>query len=94
MASVTIKDIPDNLLIRLRERAAADKRSLNKEVIHLLDAALSTSREADVHRYERQAKDHVRLWSALAGRWQSKLTTASEIKAIYARRTKGRAVDL
>jgi plasmid stability protein len=32
MASVTIKDIPVEILERLRQRAAADHRSLNKEV--------------------------------------------------------------
>ena len=94
MASVTIKDIPDDLLARLRDRAAADKRSLNREVLHLLDLALSEYREAEVARHERQARDHVRLWSSFAGRWQSKHDTASEIKAVYARRTKGRRVDL
>ena len=94
MASVTIKDLPDDLLARLRERAAADKRSLNREVLHLLDTALSGAREADLVRHERQARDHVRLWSALAGRWQSNRDTASEIKNVYARRTKGRAVNL
>ncbi len=94
MASVTITDIPSDLLARLRERAAADKRSLNREVIHLLDTVLSGEREADLARYERQAQDHARLWTALAGRWQSKCDTASEVKAIYARRTKGRRVDL
>jgi plasmid stability protein len=41
MTSVTIKDIPDELMERLRRRAAKDHRSLNKEAVHLLEAALS-----------------------------------------------------
>ena len=41
MPSLTIKDIPDPLLTRLRQRAATDRRSLNREVLHLLDRALA-----------------------------------------------------
>ena len=41
MPSLTIKDIPDPLLTRLRQRAATDRRSLDREVIHLLDRALA-----------------------------------------------------
>jgi plasmid stability protein len=41
MPSITIKDIPDKLLERLRRRAQEDKRSMNREAIHLLDLALA-----------------------------------------------------
>jgi plasmid stability protein len=40
MASILIKDVPVALHERLREAAARDHRSLNKEVIALLEAAL------------------------------------------------------
>jgi plasmid stability protein len=40
MTSILIKDIPPLLHERLREAAARDHRSLNKEVIALLEAAL------------------------------------------------------
>ena len=40
MASILIKDIPLPLHERLREAAIRDHRSLNKEVISLLEAAL------------------------------------------------------
>jgi len=37
MASLTIRDIPDEVLARLRERAAANRRSLNSEILLLLE---------------------------------------------------------
>jgi plasmid stability protein len=43
MASILIKDIPADLHERLREAAARDHRSLNKEVVALLEAALAVS---------------------------------------------------
>jgi plasmid stability protein len=41
MASILIKDIPIDLHERLRQAAQRDHRSLNKEVIALLEEALS-----------------------------------------------------
>ena len=40
MASLTIKNIPEDLLKRLRVKAASDRRSLTKEVVHLLETVL------------------------------------------------------
>ena len=40
MASILIKDIPADLHERLRQAAQRDHRSLNKEVIALLEAVL------------------------------------------------------
>ena len=41
MASILIKDIPADLHDRLRRAAVCDHRSLNREVIALLEAALA-----------------------------------------------------
>jgi plasmid stability protein len=38
MATLTIKNIPDTLVKRLKRRAAQHRRSLNSEVIDMLDA--------------------------------------------------------
>jgi len=40
MSSLTIKDLPDKLLERLRRRARMDKRSMNQRSTCLLDLAL------------------------------------------------------
>ena len=37
MASITIRDIPDDLLERFKEIAKEDQRSINAEVIEILD---------------------------------------------------------
>jgi plasmid stability protein len=37
MATLTIRDVPDGLYQRLKEIAASERRSLNAEVIVLLD---------------------------------------------------------
>lgn len=44
MPSLTIKGIPDDILARLRQRAEAERRSLNQQAICLLETALDESR--------------------------------------------------
>ena len=41
MATLTIPYLPDNLLGWLRERATEDRRSLDQELVHLLDWVLA-----------------------------------------------------
>lgn len=95
VTSVTIKDIPDEILERLRQRAAADHRSLNKEVIHLLGAALSNVFAPDdtAHRAE-VADRQAEAWNRLAGRWDSDQEVEAEIADIYSARSEGRDIPL
>jgi hypothetical protein len=47
MASVLIKNLPDSLHHQLKRRAERHHRSLNKEVIALIEAALTIPQEDD-----------------------------------------------
>jgi plasmid stability protein len=95
MTSVTIKDIPDELMERLRRRAAKDHRSLNKEAIHLLEAALSGLVPTDDAAHRKAAvEQQAEAWSRLAGHWESDRTVEEEIGEIYASRTEGRESSL
>jgi plasmid stability protein len=49
MSSVCIKNIPDHLHARLKEQALRNRRSLNQEIVLLLEAAVSggTGRRPD-----------------------------------------------
>ncbi len=95
MPSITIKDMPDTLLERLRRRAQEDKRSINREASHLLDLALTGQPvDQDMVSKIREVESQVKAWRKLAGLWDSDLDTADEIARIYAARTPGRRVGL
>lgn len=95
MASVTIKNIPDEILERLRRRAAADHRSLNKEVIYLLGASLSNTLAPDDPVYRKEVADRqAEAWTRLAGRWDSDQRVEDEIADIYSARSEGRDIAL
>ena len=81
MPTLTIRDVPPELLDRLRRRAKQDRRSLTQEVIHLVELALNDSLLSPAAQAER--------WMRL-GRWKSRHGAKEEIAAIYKARTRGR----
>lgn len=93
MASLTLKNLPDDLLMRLRARAAADHRSLSREVLHLLDRALSSPDIDRLHEYRTQAEAQIEAWKRIAGRWASTRSPREERAQVYRGRTRGRKVD-
>ena len=48
MATLNVKNFPDSLYDRLRERAAAERRSIAGEVVHLLGRAIEQSEPASI----------------------------------------------
>jgi len=92
MPSLTLKNIPEPLLERLRERAGADRRSLTQEILFLLEEALARfPRERGM---EAQARGQADAWSKLSGGWRSDLDPEEEADRILAARTRGRDVEL
>jgi plasmid stability protein len=91
MASITIKNIPDPLLARLRALAEDDDRSLNKEMIHLLEEAVQRRQMAETEdSLGELALRQGAAWRALRGRWESE----DDGRALMNARTPGREIDL
>ena len=65
MASITIKGVPDQLLAQLRKRAAMEGRSMNKEIIRLLDLSLSAQRTHPAEQHRTLAVMQAEAWSRL-----------------------------
>lgn len=94
MASLTLKNIPDSLLERLRARAAEDRRSVSQEMIHLLEISLDAAPGSAHRDLLATARAQAEAWDRLAGRWQSDQSADEEIRDILAARTSGRAIEL
>jgi plasmid stability protein len=91
MSSITIKNIPEDLLAKVRERPSAENRSVNKEFIQLVEASLEGERAGAVARG--LAAQQVAAWSKRVGQWAGE-DPAVETAAIYAARSQGRDVEL
>ena len=91
MASITLKNLPEKTLARLRALARRERRSLNLQAISLIEDGL---RRVPRARVSRDGTTQVAAWRELGGRWRSDASARKEIDAIYQARTGGRAVEL
>lgn len=91
MASITLKNVPDELLEDLRETALEERRSINQQALQLLVEALGTRKRTG---RTPKARGQLAAWRALAGKWRSDEDAATEVKRVYTMRSRGRKVDL
>ena len=94
MASLTLKNLPDELLRALRDVADRDRRSLTREIIHLLESALRGRVEEPAAPRSFGANAQLAAWRKLAGKWESDVDRATETGRLMKRRTTGRKVEL
>lgn len=108
MPALTIRNIPDRTLERLRTRAARQHRSLNGEILALFEEAAGEAQEGPVYMPPvplppkptfgtlRAADRRKRLEKlrSLAGSWIDERSTEEIIADIVGSRTMGREVNL
>ena len=94
MATITIRNIPDSLMDKVRDLAHADLRSMNSEFLVLLTEGVS------MHEIEASARKTIPkevqllLWQRLAGKWEDDRKTEEIMADIVEQRTIGRDIDL
>jgi len=91
MATITLKNVPEALLGRLKKHARRERRSVNQHAIHLLEQGLKTGGRGDEEKARR--KRCLETWRRLAGTWESDESVQEEIRAITSARTGGRDVE-
>ena len=77
MATITIKNIPDDLYNELKERAARNRRSINNELITLIEQAFQSYRPSPVEieveaRRLREMTAHYHLTNEELNGWKNK----------------------
>ncbi len=76
MATMTIKNIPDELYEELRQRAATNRRSINNEVIMLIERAFHSYRPTsdEIHKQAvvlREMTAHYHLSEEELNEWKN-----------------------
>ena len=93
MVNLTIRNIPGELMKKLRKQSTFQRRSINSEVLTLLEKSLldySPKTGLDQATVDAQAE----IWQVLSSQWDDS-RSASEIAAeIFSARTKGREVEI
>ena len=95
MPDVTLRNIPKEVMDRLRTLAAAERRSLNSQILLLLETGLHHGTEDPRRdRWTVSTDTQLGLWEALCGAWKDERSPEEVGADIIRHRTLGRSVDL
>jgi len=90
MKSITVRNIPDEILEAVRILSIKERRSLNNELIVIMENGLNSIHSSSSLKTELKEDP----WKKLAGKWKDKRSTAKIIDDIYSSRTIGRDIKL
>jgi plasmid stability protein len=95
MANITVRNIPDAIFKKIKALSSIEKRSLNSEILMIIERGTSTEFEGKMHTRKYVSKDtQLSIWKSLLGKWSDKRSTKEIIEDIYSHRTIGRKVKL
>ena len=92
MASLTVRNIPDTILDKIRVLSEVERRSLNNEILMILENGLKCYDQKPMMIYDKELQ--LSIWNDVCGKWNDGRSSDEIITDIYTRRTKGRKVDL
>ena len=93
--NITIRNIPDDVITKIKTISEMEKRSLNSEILMVLEKGMQ---EEIKNRFK--IKNHIskssqiNIWKKLSNSWQDDRTTEEIKNDIYEDRTLGREIDL
>jgi plasmid stability protein len=96
MTNLTIRNIPDDVINKIKTLSELERRSLNSEILFILERGLKVEIQVQNTNLDRMISRDVQieLWKNLASKWADSRTTDEIIVDIYSNRTLGREIDL
>jgi plasmid stability protein len=95
MASLTVRNIPDAILEKLKALSSLDRRSLNNEVLIILERGTGEEVRERMRNAKRLSKvTQLEIWKNLLGTWEDARSAREIIDDIRNHRTIGRDVRL
>ncbi len=95
MASITVRNIPDEVLERIKTLSMIERRSINSEILVILERGAFNEYEGKMQRQRHLSKStRMEIWKGMLGTWEDTRSTREIIEDIYSNRTVGRDVDL
>ncbi len=93
MINLTIRNIPNNVINKIKTLSTIQKRSINSEILLILERGLLF--ENSVKSDKLLSKEtQIIIWSKLSGKWKDNKETNDIINTIYSDRSKGRDFSL
>lgn len=93
--NITVRNIPEEIVRKIRALSQLGKRSLNSEILLLLERGV----QEEVNHLSQKKKNisketQLNIWKKLANDWDDDRSTQEIINDIYTNRTFGREVNL
>jgi hypothetical protein len=93
--NLTIRNIPEEVMEKIRTLSKIAKRSINNEVLILLESSvqekINNLKKQEMHISK---ETQISIWGKLAEKWDDDRSTAEIIEDIYSSRTLGREFEL
>ena len=91
--NLTIRNIPEYIISRIKTLSEIEKRSLNSEILIILEKGLMKEGSLTGNRSVNN-ETQIRIWSKLSGEWKDKRNTDEIIEDIYSNRSAGREFSI
>lgn len=93
--NITVRNIPDEVIEKIRTLSKMEKRSLNSEILLVLEKGTQEELHQRFDIKKNISKSaQIDIWKKLSNQWQDERSTDDIIKDIYENRTLGREVKL
>jgi plasmid stability protein len=93
MINLTVRNIPDEVINKIKTLSEIKKRSMNNELLLIIEKGLEKEISSKKN-YKISKETQIRIWEKLSGNWADNRTTDEIINDIYSSRTEGRKVEL
>ena len=87
--NITIRNIPDDVITKIKTISEMEKRSLNSEILMVLEKGVQEEIKNHISK-----SSQINIWKKLSNSWQDDRTTEEIKNDIYENRTLGREVNL
>lgn len=94
MINLTIRNIPNEIIDKIKVLSELDKRSLNSEILVLLENSIIKELKIKKVNSMISKSTQIKLWEKLSGSWKDNRSSKKIINDIYENRTIGRDINL
>lgn len=93
--NITIRNIPEDVIEKIRTLSKIGRRSLNNEILIILEKAVQYEIDVLMKQERFLSKEtQLSIWKKLANEWEDDRSTEEIIEEIYNTRTLGREIEL
>lgn len=93
--NLTIRNIPDEVINKIRTLSQVERRSLNSEILMVLERGLNEKLGHLFNIKNNMTKElQINIWRGFENKWDDDRSTEEIITDIYNNRTMGRNIEL